>query len=417
MLVTTGALLRTAQAPSPVPRTFVALGSCGPCRFALFDAGWRRALAAAGVADIDVLAVDQSWSSLASALGPQALASALEALVVADAFAESVRRLRPRVLDVAALEDRAVVAAIELSARIEAGDAPTAALRGLATWHAWHHAVAMRAPEACPRFVVVGEPWSLHADGEAQLDLARVLGAAGAEVEIPPLSLFVAYRLWALRQPAWSPRAEPSAIDGAERRAAAMLEERLPELHAAACEAAGLSRFPLASIDELAELASPFVSPDVRGGYGHVEVGLAVRARRDRRAHVVVSVKSFGCIPSSGVSDAILPTALGELPFLSLEVCGDGDAARESRLMLRLARATEAAAAELRDALAGRAVDLAGALPHPLEDPFPGRRPFACTLACAAAASSSFATTHTPARDARDAGDAGDAGDRGGLDR
>ena len=142
----------------------------------------------------------------------------------------------------------------------------------------------------------------------------------------------------------------------------------------------------LPDLDAFEALAAPWLPSDVRGGYGHVEVALALRARAERRAHVVVSIKSFGCIPSSGLADAIVPAALAHegdaMPFLALEVSHDGAAARESRLMMRVAGALREAERELETA---RASCPARALP--IVDPLVGihergTRPYACTLAC-----------------------------------
>ena len=75
------------------------------------------------------------------------------------------------------------------------------------------------------------------------------------------------------------------------------------------------------------------------------------------------------------------------MAFLSLEVCGDGEAARESRLSLRVAAVLDAAEDELREACGERGVDEASARSIPL-DPLQGRdgpQRYACTLASAVA--------------------------------
>lgn len=374
-LYTTGALLRTASALAPGTRaTYVGLGTCGPCRFSLFPYGWRRALARAGLDHVSVIAVDQAPGALGDALGgaldAAGEARVLEALVAADALAELERRLLPRVLDPAALVDACAAASERVACAIEAGLGPLAALRrerGL------HTRLALRPPSALGRVALVGEPWSLHVQGAPQLHVPEVLAAAGVEVEVPPLSLWLALVAWELRE-----RGE--ALDAMVREAAR-----------AAALALDLGALDLPDLDALAELAAPHYPAAVRGGYGFLELALAVRAQREGRAHAVISVKSFGCIPSSGLSDAIVPSALARgarpLPFLALEVCADGEAARESRLMLRAAEARAAAEAELSRALAGSALD-AGALlalaPDPLTAP-PAPRPFACQLATAVA--------------------------------
>ena len=258
--------------------------------------------------------------------------------------------------------------------------------------------------------MLIGDPWSAHVSGDGQLNLPQILARAGVEIEAPPFALWIAYVLWQMRADPFG--AAPAPRQDAVERARAF-ESVLYARRRLARRAAGLPDAELPSIDELAALAEPFINPNVRGGYGHVEVGLAVRARLERRAHVVLSVKSFGCIPSSGISDAIVPAALNaplglqddaELPFVALEVSGDAEAARESRLMLRVAAAIDAAERELTDALV-RTGRSSGATDRfddfdPLAFALPvGPRPYACTLAChalRAGSARSFPPTSQP---------------------
>jgi len=118
-----------------------------------------------------------------------------------------------------------------------------------------------------------------------------------------------------------------------------------------------------------------------------VEIGRAARARARRSAHVVFSVKSFGCIPSAGIADGIVPTVLGDdVAYLSVEVSGDGDAARESRIMLRAAAAVAAAEQELDEACGRLGMSRERVLHDRITDPLAapaGARPYACALASA----------------------------------
>ncbi len=224
----------------------------------------------------------------------------------------------------------------------------------------------------------------MHVHGDGQLNLPEVLASAGIEVDLEPSVLWLSYALWQARVASpWGQR-EPNTT----RRARALkLEDALRESAASASLALAVGGVALCSIDELAAHAAPFLPSTLRGGYGHVEIGLAVRAALQRRGHFIVSVKSFGCIPSAGVADAIIPTALnGALPFLSLEVCGSGSSVTESRLAMFAAAAHDRAAQEMADA--GRA---RGGVTDPISqwasDPIEGRheigqRAYACTLAC-----------------------------------
>jgi predicted nucleotide-binding protein (sugar kinase/HSP70/actin superfamily) len=365
-LYTTGALLRTASSLRRNARaTYLAVSTCGPCRFSLFPPAWERALDRAGLGHVAVVAVDQALGALAGTLGDAGEARVLEALVAADALAELERRLRPHVLDADALEEACTGASERVARAIEAGLAPVTALRRERGVHA---GLARRPPAARGRIALVGEPWSLHVSGAPQLHLPEVLAAAGVEVEVPPLALWLALRAWELRE-------RGAALDAMTRQAAR-----------GAADALGIGPLDLPEVAALAELAAPHHPAAIRGGYGFVELALAMRAQRERRAHAVISVKSFGCIPSSGLSDAIVPSVLARgapaLPFLALEVCADGDAARESRILLRAGEARSAAEAELARALEGRRDGRPWPELDPLASP-PAPRPHACVLASA----------------------------------
>jgi predicted nucleotide-binding protein (sugar kinase/HSP70/actin superfamily) len=102
----------------------------------------------------------------------------------------------------------------------------------------------------------------------------------------------------------------------------------------------------LPDLDDLARLAAPHYAPALRGGLGHLEVATYLACARDASADLVVSVKPFGCLPSSALSDGVLPAlARRRRPvFVALETTGDATAQLESRLELALdqARARQA---------------------------------------------------------------------------
>lgn len=338
-LYTTGALLRSVAERGPA--TYLTVQSCGPCRYALFEDLWSSALRRAGIAEGVSFARLDRGDALLDIL-PSARGWRLaEAALAADAIDRWTHHWLPRSESV----ETVCAEAKELTGRtadaIGRGLEP---LSALAAARAGIGPLRPRRPAALARAVLIGDPWSLHAHGDGQLHLPRVLAAAGVEIEAQPLALWIAYLLWTSRQP--DPRT--GRMPGELTRAHAIaLAERLALGYAAACATLGRTDAELVSIDRLAALAEPFLDPALRGGYGHVEVGLAVRAAQERRGHLLISVKSFGCLPSGAVSDAVIPTALGgALPFLALEVCGDGDAARESRLMMRVAEARARATAE-----------------------------------------------------------------------
>jgi hypothetical protein len=52
-------------------------------------------------------------------------------------------------------------------------------------------------------------------------------------------------------------------------------------------------------MDELARLAHPYYNQFARGGEGHLEVAKNIYYTVSRKAHMVLSLKPFGCMPSS----------------------------------------------------------------------------------------------------------------------
>src|SRR5690606_21408948 len=67
----------------------------------------------------------------------------------------------------------------------------------------------------------------------------------------------------------------------------------------------GLHAFHLPDMDQVAEVADGYYSNDLRGGEGHMEVGKLIMNVVKNKAHMTLSVKPFGCMPSSGVSDGV----------------------------------------------------------------------------------------------------------------
>ena len=61
--------------------------------------------------------------------------------------------------------------------------------------------------------------------------------------------------------------------------------------------------------------ATHYYNNDLRGGEGHMEVGkLILNVLHKQGAHDAVSVKPFGCMPSSGVSDGVQSLITEKLP-------------------------------------------------------------------------------------------------------
>ena len=91
--------------------------------------------------------------------------------------------------------------------------------------------------------------------------------------------------------------------------------------------AAGLYGFKLPDMEKIAEVSHGYYNNDLRGGEGHMEVGKLIMNVVHQKAHMTLSVKPFGCMPSAGVSDGVQSAITEKFPgtiFCPVETSGDG---------------------------------------------------------------------------------------------
>jgi predicted nucleotide-binding protein (sugar kinase/HSP70/actin superfamily) len=332
-----GAVLEHARASHLAAADFAAshawltLGSCGPCRLAAFQVEWRRIFCAAGLGALEVMPFEQA--GFAQAFGGRGAAdAAASALAAADVLEALARRSRPRAVDAGELERALDRGVLDVTSALEHGR-PVAAALGEAGRRA--RALALTADRRLPRVLLLGEPWTALVPGAPSYDVVRRLGRAGALVRGAKSIEWLRYLAWQLARSHRAPKESQAAAARAYRRLGALWRH-----HAGA---AGVDE-PLEDLDHLAAVAAPWYPADALGGSGHLEVGRALAAAQERSAELVISIKPFGCLPSSSVSDGVLGPLLRQLhgapAFLTLETTGDAHATVESRLEMALHTAT-----------------------------------------------------------------------------
>ena len=91
-----------------------------------------------------------------------------------------------------------------------------------------------------------------------------------------------------------------------------------------------------------------------------MEVGKLIKTVKKKKAHMVISVKPFGCMPSSGVSDGVQSLITAKYPeaiFTAIETTGDGAVNVQSRVQMDLFKARQAAQKEYQALLDKKGID------------------------------------------------------------
>jgi predicted nucleotide-binding protein (sugar kinase/HSP70/actin superfamily) len=228
-----------------------------------------------------------------------------------------------------------------------------------------------------PIVKITGEFWAQTTESHGNFRIFSFLESEGAELHLDPIGSWVMYLLFqaqlrtrarrGLGLPPGSRWRQPwqrvvSELRYGSRRllfaAGAWMWEREYDR---VVDALGGTAHRLPPQDELARLAAPFFSPLARGGEGHLEIGKTLYYSLQHQCHMVLSLKPFGCLPSTQ-SDGAQSAVVGRYPeilFLPLETAGDGEVHARSRVQMVLADAKARARQEFARALerAGRPLD------------------------------------------------------------
>jgi hypothetical protein len=119
-------------------------------------------------------------------------------------------------------------------------------------------------------------------------------------------------------------------------------------------EALGYHDYHLHSVTEGTQTAKDFYSSELRGGEGHMEVANTISNFVNRKTNMTLSVKPFGCMPSSAISDGVQSAVAERYPgtiFCTVETNGDGAVTFYSRVQMFLFKAQKHADKELESSL------------------------------------------------------------------
>ena len=223
-----------------------------------------------------------------------------------------------------------------------------------------------------PRVGIIGEFWAMTTEGDGNYGLQRFLEAEGAEPDIQIVTSWLLYMIWQGKYDT-EQRANLRGVDKAKnehggskfslkgidvrkRRASLWAGEKvLRGLFQTLSTAMGLNDYHLPDMEQIAEVSHAFYDNNLRGGEGHMEIGKLIQNVAYSKVNMTLSVKPFGCMPSSSVSDGIQSFITELYPqgiFLPIETNGDGAVNVYSRVQMQLFKAKQLAQKELDKALA-----------------------------------------------------------------
>jgi len=350
---------------------FFTAGACGPCRFGMYVTEYRKALRDAGFDGFRVMLFQQQ-GGLSQATGddvgidlnPKFFIAIIKALVCGDVVNALTYRIRPYELETGATNRASEAAKKLLYQSLFKGTNVFAALLECRRLFA---SIKVDKLRVRPKVAIIGEFWAMTTEGDGNYHLQHFLESEGAECDIQLTTAWLLYNIWEVardtRERELLRHADVATsglssyqgeFDIAKRQAALHLAEwglrigfqmfALPP---------GLHGYHLPDMDAIADVANDHYSNDLRGGEGHMEVGKLICNVVGKKAHMTLSVKPFGCMPSSSVSDGVQSLITTKYPgtiFCAVETSGDGATNFYSRVQMYLYKARIAAEQELTEA-------------------------------------------------------------------
>jgi predicted nucleotide-binding protein (sugar kinase/HSP70/actin superfamily) len=346
---------------------FLTAGACGPCRFGMYVTEYRKALRDAGFDGFRVMLFQQQ-GGLSQATGddvglefnPPFFIAVIKAIVCGDVMNALTYRIRPYEIEPGAT-NRAVEEAKKIlyAALYEQTNVFAALLKVRKVLEG----VKVDKLRARAKTSIIGEFWAMTTEGDGNYQLQKFLESEGGENDIQLTTAWLLYNVWEVARDTRE-RAELRTHDGGHyglegmgeldvsKRLAMMrgAEAALRVIFSAFAVPAGLYDYHLPDMDLVAEVANDHYSNDLRGGEGHMEVGKLIVNVVKNKAHITVSVKPFGCMPSSSVSDGVQSLITAKFPgtiFCAVETSGDGATNFYSRVQMYMFKARIAAEKEL----------------------------------------------------------------------
>ncbi len=384
---------------------FFTAGACGPCRFGMYEAEYRLALRNSGYEGFRVLlfqqsgGLNQSDTEAGLELNLDFFLGILNAMNCGDILNDVAYQLRPYEVEAGAMDaavERSMAHMHDIFAHRQpwkvgdelapflAGFKDTAEYLGkfvnqlkgdeytaaLGQCRDMYNSVDVDRLRVKPIVKITGEFWAQTTEGDGNFNMFKFLEREGAQVVVEPIGTWITYMIHqviqrykdqkgleegAILPPIW--RLDKRAkIEWSFRNKIAKLklaEAIFKREYSRIIEAMGGLAHNLVDQYELQRLGHPFYNSRAGGGEGHLEVAKNIYYSNKDLAHMVLSVKPFGCMPStqSDGAQAAVVSAYKDMIYLPVETSGEGEINAHSRVQMALGEAKNKAKLEFQQAL------------------------------------------------------------------
>ena len=384
---------------------FFTAGACGPCRFGMYEAEYRLALRNSGFDGFRVLLFQQSGGLSQSdaeaglEMNLDFFLGILNALNCGDVMNEVAYALRPFEIE-AGQTNRVLDETMDYMHEVFRKKRPWKLDEGMAKYLGGFSDTAeyvgkfvkqlkgdeyVPALQQCrdrfneveidrlrvkPIVKITGEFWAQTTEGDGNFNMFNFLQKEGAQVLVEPIGTWIMYMIHQVVQkykdfkgleegavlpPLWKLGTRAKIEFGFRQKVAKLkLAEAIfkGEYHKIVDALGGIAHH-LTDQYELQRIGHPFYNSRAGGGEGHLEVAKNIYYSNKDLAHMVLSVKPFGCMPSTqsdGAQSAVV-SKFKDMIYLPVETSGEGEINAHSRVQMALGEAKNKAKKEFAETL------------------------------------------------------------------
>jgi predicted nucleotide-binding protein (sugar kinase/HSP70/actin superfamily) len=386
---------------------FLTAGACGPCRFGMYEAEYRLALRNSGFDGFRVMlfqqsgGLNQSDAEAGLEMNLDFFLNLLNGMNMGDVINEVAHQIRPfetNAGETDAILDESIDYMHEVLKKKSPWNVESALgkvadkipMKGTVEYlgkflnqlYSDDYVVALNHVRdrfngikvdrfrVKPIVKITGEFWAQTTEGDGNFNMFSFLVREGAQTIVEPIGTWIMYMIHQVVQkmrdtkgmeegvvmpPAW--RLDKQAkIEWSYRQKLAKLKAAeiifAREYHKIV-DALGSTAHRLVDQYELQRIGHPYYNSRAGGGEGHLEVAKNIYYSNKELCHMVLSLKPFGCMPSTqsdGAQSAVV-AHYKDIIFLPIETSGEGEINAHSRVQMALGEAKAKAKLEMKDVL------------------------------------------------------------------